>query len=105
MQSVESSRVESWLSWFFKGLLILVSLILFGRMFELQIIKGAYYRELSENQEYENPGYCSFGFWNYCASIFCKYGGVYADFFYRAFCLDASIPVFSFFQDSPTEQF
>ena len=49
MQSFESSRTESWLSWFFKGLLILVALILFGRMFELQVIKGAYYRDLSES--------------------------------------------------------
>lgn len=49
MQSFESSRVESWLSWFFKGLLIFVSLVLFARMFELQVIKGAYYRELSES--------------------------------------------------------
>lgn len=49
MQSLETSKVESWLSWFFKGVLIVVALVLFGRMFELQIIKGAYYRDLSES--------------------------------------------------------
>ena len=49
MQSFESSKVESWLAWFFKGVLIVVFLILFGRMFELQVIKGAYYRDLSES--------------------------------------------------------
>ena len=43
-----SSKNESWLSWFLKGLLILSFLILFARLFELQIIKGNYYRNLSE---------------------------------------------------------
>ncbi len=39
---------ESWLSWFFRGILILGFLILIGRLFELQVIKGDYYRDLSE---------------------------------------------------------
>jgi len=49
MQSFESSRVESWLAWFFKGLLICVCLFILARLFELQVIKGAYYRDLSES--------------------------------------------------------
>ena len=43
-----SSKNESWLSWFLKGLLILSFLFLTARLFELQIIKGDYYRNLSE---------------------------------------------------------
>jgi len=43
-----SSKNESWLSWFLKGLLILSFLFLLARLFELQIIKGDYYRSLSE---------------------------------------------------------
>lgn len=39
---------QSWLSWFYRGLATLLFLILFGRLFELQIIKGSYYRNLSE---------------------------------------------------------
>ena len=43
-----SSKVQSWLSWFLRGLMILGFLVLFGRLLELQIIKGGYYRALSE---------------------------------------------------------
>jgi len=43
-----SSKNESWLSWFFKGLLIVTFLFIIARLFELQIIKGSYYRNLSE---------------------------------------------------------
>lgn len=43
-----SSKNESWLSWFLKGLLILSFCILATRLFELQIIKGNYFRKLSE---------------------------------------------------------
>lgn len=38
---------QSWLSWFLKGLLFLGFLLLVGRLFELQVIKGSYYRNLS----------------------------------------------------------
>lgn len=38
----------SWLPWFLKGLLIFGFLILFGRVFELQVIKGKTYRDLSD---------------------------------------------------------
>lgn len=40
--------MQSWLSWFLRGILILGFLFLVGRTFELQIIKGGYYRTLSE---------------------------------------------------------
>jgi penicillin-binding protein 2 len=40
--------MQSWLSWFLRGILILFFLILFVKLFEIQIIKGGYYRDLSE---------------------------------------------------------
>ena len=43
-----SSNNDSWLSWFLRGTLILLFLILLGKLFEVQIIKGDYYRNLSE---------------------------------------------------------
>ncbi len=43
-----SSKHDSWFSWFLRGILILGLLILIARLFELQIIKGEFYRNLSE---------------------------------------------------------
>jgi penicillin-binding protein 2 len=43
-----SNNQGSWLSWFLRGTLILLFLILFVKLFEVQIIKGNYYRALSE---------------------------------------------------------
>ena len=49
MQTLASSKQQqSWLSWFLRGLLILGFLILIGRLVELQLIQGSYYRKLSE---------------------------------------------------------
>ncbi|EKE05051.1 MAG: hypothetical protein ACD_19C00426G0073 [uncultured bacterium] len=48
-----SNRQQSWLSWFLRGLLILGFLVLIGRLFDLQIIKGNYYRNLSEGNRIE----------------------------------------------------
>ncbi len=48
MNSLSSNANQSWLSWFLRGTLILLFLALFGKLFEVQIIKGAYYRGLSE---------------------------------------------------------
>lgn len=48
MDSLSSLKTQSWLSWFLKGALIVTFLILFTKMFEVQIIKGSYFRELSE---------------------------------------------------------
>jgi len=39
---------QSWLGWFLRGTLILLFLTLLAKMTEVQIIKGAYYRSLSE---------------------------------------------------------
>lgn len=39
---------QSWLSWFLRGVIAIAFLILFTKLFELQIIKGAYYRLLAE---------------------------------------------------------
>ena len=44
-----SSATHSWLAWFYKGLLLFGTLILISRLFELQIIKGAYYHSLADN--------------------------------------------------------
>lgn len=38
----------SWLSWFYRGIITLIFLVLLTRLVELQVIKGAYYRNLSE---------------------------------------------------------
>lgn len=49
MQTLASSkRNDSWFSWFLRGILILGFLILVGRLIDLQLIKGEYYRGLSE---------------------------------------------------------
>ena len=43
-----SLKTQSWLSWFLRGVLVLLFLFLISRLFELQIIKGKYFRELSD---------------------------------------------------------
>jgi penicillin-binding protein 2 len=48
MQSLNSIKVQSWLAWFLKGVLIVGFLILISRLVDLQVIKGAYFRQLSE---------------------------------------------------------
>jgi len=48
MNSLASSNNQSWLSWFLRGILILLFLILLTKLFEIQIIKGDYYRTLSQ---------------------------------------------------------
>lgn len=49
MNNLSSEKNQSWLGWFLKGIAILGFLILTGRLVELQIIKGNYYKELSDN--------------------------------------------------------
>lgn len=44
----QTEKNGSWLTWFLRGVLVLGFLILVARLFELQIIKGDYYRNLSE---------------------------------------------------------
>lgn len=48
MESLVASKTQSWLSWFFKGLIVLTFLVFIGRLLELQIIKGDYFRVLAE---------------------------------------------------------
>lgn len=48
MDTLLSAKTQSWLSWFLRGVLILGFLILAGRSFELQVIKGSYYRALAD---------------------------------------------------------
>jgi penicillin-binding protein 2 len=48
MQGLASSKKQSWLGWFLRGILIFGFLILIARLIELQVIKGAYFRSLAE---------------------------------------------------------
>ncbi|MFV1917139.1 MAG: hypothetical protein ACC618_01460, partial [Patescibacteria group bacterium] len=48
MEPFSSSKTDSWLPWFLRGLLILGFLIFIGRIVELTVIKGAYFRRLAE---------------------------------------------------------
>ncbi len=48
MKSLSSNSNDSWLSWFLRGVLILLFLVLFAKLIEVQIIKGEYYRNLSD---------------------------------------------------------
>lgn len=48
MQKLSVIKNDSWLGWFLRGVLILGILFLFVRLFELQIIKGSYFRKLAE---------------------------------------------------------
>ncbi len=48
MYSLNSNSSQSWLSWFFRGLLFLALAFLLARLGELQIIKGAYYKDLAD---------------------------------------------------------
>ena len=48
MRQLTSQRQNSWLVWFLRGMLLLSIVVLLGRLAELQVIKGAYYRELAE---------------------------------------------------------
>jgi len=48
MESLVSAKNDSWLSWFLRGLLFLGFLFLAGRLIELQIIKGNYFKALAD---------------------------------------------------------
>lgn len=49
----DSKNNQSWLTWFLRGLLLLGFLLLIARLFELQIIKGNYYKGLAEGNRIE----------------------------------------------------
>ncbi len=48
MEKISNTGSQSWLGWFYRGLLIVGVLVLIGRLFDLQVIRGSYYRELAE---------------------------------------------------------
>ena len=48
MEKLSLSNNQSWLSWFYRGLLFLGAFILIARLFDLQVIRGAYFRDLAE---------------------------------------------------------
>src|SRR3989344_5925289 len=48
MESLSKINNQSWLVWFLRGILLLGFLVLFVRAFDLQIIRGGYYRGLAE---------------------------------------------------------
>lgn len=48
MRTLSKAKTQSWLSWFARGILILGILFLVGRLIELQVIKGSYYRDLAD---------------------------------------------------------
>lgn len=48
METLFSTKTQSWLGWFFRGVLVLFLFIIFARLIELQIIKGAHFRKLAE---------------------------------------------------------
>jgi len=49
MDLLGNNKNDSWLNWFLRGVLFLGALILLGRLFELQVIKGKYFRSLSDD--------------------------------------------------------
>ncbi len=49
MRDLSAEERRGWLTWFYRGLLVLGVFILLGRLIELQIIKGEYYRDLAES--------------------------------------------------------
>lgn len=48
METLVSTKTQSWLSWFLKGILALGMIFLLGRLIELQLIKGNYFRSLAD---------------------------------------------------------
>lgn len=48
MDSLAASKSQSWLSWFLRGIMFLLFLILFAKLIEVQVIKGKYYQNLSQ---------------------------------------------------------
>src|SRR3989304_2338820 len=48
MHSLSSDKSQSWLSWSLRGVLILLFMVLIAKLIEVQVIKGSYFRNLSE---------------------------------------------------------
>ena len=48
MESLEKSKKDAWLPWFYRGILFVFFAFLFARLIDLQIIKGKYFKSLSD---------------------------------------------------------
>ena len=48
METLSSTRSQSWLAWFLRGFMLLGFAILTARIVDLQLIRGSYFRSLSE---------------------------------------------------------
>lgn len=48
MEYLSKTKTQSWLLWFLRGFLILGFFVLLGRLVDLQLIKGKYYKVLAE---------------------------------------------------------
>lgn len=48
METLASYKVQSWLTWFLRGVLILGFLILLARLIDLSIIRGSYFKSLAD---------------------------------------------------------
>lgn len=48
MERLSSANTQSWLGWFFRGIILLVFLLLFARLIELSLIKKDYFKALAE---------------------------------------------------------
>lgn len=48
MHTLSLQKKDTWLPWFLRGVLVLMTLLIVGRLIELQIVKGKYYRGLSD---------------------------------------------------------
>src|SRR3989344_4940426 len=48
METLSSLKIQSWLTWFLRGMLIFGFLILAARLVDLSIIRGNYFRSLAE---------------------------------------------------------
>lgn len=48
METLVTSKIQSWLVWFLRGVLILGFFILSARLVDLQLIRGKYFRNLAE---------------------------------------------------------
>lgn len=49
METLIYQEKESWLLWFLRGVLFLGLIVLIGRLLDLQIIRGSYFRSLADN--------------------------------------------------------
>lgn len=49
MNQQSAQPVSFWFLWLFKGILVVFFLVILGRLLDLQVIRGAYYKTLAEN--------------------------------------------------------